>query len=155
MSAMASLITSLRSVYSIVYSRRRSKRTSNLRVTGLCVGNSPVTGELPAQMASNAENYSIWWRHHEWRPGRDGHYHSLYFCGFALIFNIFYANCRNYLLLLFSLHNFIQPWTVIAHSNITRYNIQNNTAKQQAVLFGNFRYKMDLFWRHRIVISWD
>ena len=42
----------------------RSKKTSKLRVTGLCVGNSPVTGEFPAQMASNAENVSIWWRHH-------------------------------------------------------------------------------------------
>ena len=27
--------------------------------------NSPVTGEFPAQMASNAENVSIWWRHHD------------------------------------------------------------------------------------------
>ena len=44
--------------------RRRSKKTSKLRVTGLCEGNSPVTGELPAQMASNAENISIWWCHH-------------------------------------------------------------------------------------------
>ena len=23
-----------------------------------------TTGEFPAQMASNAENVSIWWRHH-------------------------------------------------------------------------------------------
>ena len=44
---------------------RRSKKTSKLRVTGLCVGNSPVTGEFPAQKASNAENDSIWWRHHD------------------------------------------------------------------------------------------
>ena len=44
---------------------RRSKETSKLRVTGLCVGNSPGTGEFPAQMASNAENVSIWWRHHD------------------------------------------------------------------------------------------
>ena len=44
---------------------RRSKKTSKLRVTGLCVGNSPGTGEFPAQMASNAENVSIWWRHHD------------------------------------------------------------------------------------------
>ena len=42
----------------------RSKKTSKLRVTGLCVGNSPETGELPAQKASNAEKVSIWWRHH-------------------------------------------------------------------------------------------
>ena len=45
--------------------RRRSKKTSKLRVTGLCVGNSPGTGEFPAQMASNAKNVSIWWRHHD------------------------------------------------------------------------------------------
>ena len=45
--------------------RRRSKKTPKLRVTGLCEGNSPVTGEFPAQMASNMENVSIWWRHHE------------------------------------------------------------------------------------------
>ena len=44
--------------------RRRSKKTSKLRVTGLYVGNSPMTGEFPAQMTSNAENVSIWWRHH-------------------------------------------------------------------------------------------
>ena len=29
--------------------KRRSKKTSTLRVTGLCTGNSPVTGEFPAQ----------------------------------------------------------------------------------------------------------
>ena len=44
--------------------RRRSKKTSKLRVTGLCAGNSPVPGEFPAQRASNADNVSIWWRHH-------------------------------------------------------------------------------------------
>ena len=43
--------------------RRRSKKTSKLRVTGLCAGNSPGT-EFPAQMASNAENVSNWCRHH-------------------------------------------------------------------------------------------
>ena len=43
----------------------RSKKTSKLRVTGLCAGNWPGTGEFPAQMASNAENVSIWWRHHD------------------------------------------------------------------------------------------
>ena len=43
--------------------RRRSKKTSKLRVTGLCAGNSPGTGEFPAQMASSAENVSISWRH--------------------------------------------------------------------------------------------
>ena len=45
--------------------RRESKKTSKLRVTGLCAGNSPGTGEFPAQMASYADNVSIWWRHQE------------------------------------------------------------------------------------------
>ena len=52
MGAMASQITSLTIVYSTVYS-------------SLCAGNSPVTDKFLAQMASNAENVSIWWRHHD------------------------------------------------------------------------------------------
>ena len=45
--------------------RRRWKETSKLRVTGLCEGNSPVIGEFPAKIASNAEIFSIWWRHND------------------------------------------------------------------------------------------
>ena len=45
--------------------RCRSRKISKLRVTGLCEGNSPMTGEFPAWRASNAENVSIWWRDHE------------------------------------------------------------------------------------------
>ena len=45
--------------------RPRSKKTSKLRVTSLCAENSPVTCEFPAQRASEAENVSIWWRHHQ------------------------------------------------------------------------------------------
>ena len=44
--------------------RRRSKKTPKFRVTGLCEGNSPVTGDFLARRASNAESVSIWWRHH-------------------------------------------------------------------------------------------
>ena len=45
--------------------RRRSKKTSKLPVTGLCVGISPGTGEFPTQRAaSNLENVSILWHHH-------------------------------------------------------------------------------------------
>ena len=39
---------------------RRSKKTSKLRVTGLCDGNSVVTGEFPTQRASNAEIFFVW-----------------------------------------------------------------------------------------------
>ena len=45
--------------------RSKSKKTSKLRVTGLCDGNSPENGEFPAKRASNAKNIFIWWRHHE------------------------------------------------------------------------------------------
>ena len=61
MSAMASQITSLTIVYSIVYSdadQRKHQSSASLVIV-------PVTGEFPTQMASNAENVSIWRRHHE------------------------------------------------------------------------------------------
>ena len=45
--------------------RRRSKKTSKLPATGLCEGNSPVTSEFPTQRANNADNFTIWWRHHD------------------------------------------------------------------------------------------
>ena len=47
--------------------RHRSKKTSKLRVTGLCKGNSSVTDR-----ASQEENVSIWWCHH-------GEYMYMYF----------------------------------------------------------------------------
>ena len=43
----------------------RSKKTSKLCITDICEGNSLVTGEFPTQRASNAENVSISWHHHE------------------------------------------------------------------------------------------
>ena len=55
MNVIASQITSLVIVYSTVYSRRRSKKTSKHHVTGLRAGNSLVTGEFLAQKASYAE----------------------------------------------------------------------------------------------------
>ena len=44
---------------------RSKEKASNPSVTGLCAGISPETGEFSAQMASYAENVSIWWRHHD------------------------------------------------------------------------------------------
>ena len=69
--------------------RRRSMKTSKLRVTGLCEGNSPVTGEFPSQRASNAENLSIWWRHH-----------ASYICGHRLIILRLARNYQCYLSLI-------------------------------------------------------
>ena len=64
--------------------RRRSKKKSKPRVTSLCAGNSPVTGEFPAQMARNAENFSIWWRHYSY---------VLYAIGRTVLPNIFQDVC--------------------------------------------------------------
>ena len=49
-----------------------SKKTSKRRVNGLCGRNSLVTSQFPAQRASNAENVSIWWRHHDMTEYNDG-----------------------------------------------------------------------------------
>ena len=65
MGATESQITSLTIVFSTVYSDADQNETSKLRITGLCAGNSPGTGEFPAQTAIYAENVSIWWRHHD------------------------------------------------------------------------------------------
>ena len=60
MGAMASQITSLAIVYSTVYSGAdQRKRQSSVSLAFVCVGNSPVTGEFPTQLAGNAENVSI------------------------------------------------------------------------------------------------
>ena len=46
--------------------RRRSKKTPKLRVTGFCVGihRGPVNSRTKG-LYCDAENVSIWWRHHE------------------------------------------------------------------------------------------
>ena len=53
MGAIASQITSLTIEYSTVSGADKNKYQS-----------SAVTCEFPGQMASNAENASIWWRRH-------------------------------------------------------------------------------------------
>ena len=65
MSAMASMITSLTIVYLTIYSGADQTKKPKLRVTGRCAGKSSVTGEFPAQKASNVEYVSFWWRHHD------------------------------------------------------------------------------------------
>ena len=61
MGAIASQITSLTIVYSTVYSEAdQRKHQSSASLAFL--------RKFPAQMASNAENVAIWWRHH---VGRD------------------------------------------------------------------------------------
>ena len=60
MSAMASEITSPTIVYSTVHSGTDERKYQSSASLAFCVGNSPVTGEFPAQRTSNAEKVSIW-----------------------------------------------------------------------------------------------
>ena len=67
------------------------------------MGNSPGTGEFLAQMASNAENVSIWWRHHEidffQHVGRERWYVFMYSSN-VLVIDVYYLICdiHDYLL---------------------------------------------------------
>ena len=64
MVVMASQINSL-AIFTQPFIRAQIKENIKaVCVTGLCAGISPGTGGFPAQMANNAENVSIWWRHH-------------------------------------------------------------------------------------------
>ena len=67
MGKIASQVTSLTIVYSSVIQAQIKENIKGVRHWPLC-GDFPWTGEFPAQMASNAESVSTWWRHHglEW-----------------------------------------------------------------------------------------
>ena len=59
MGEVVSQITSLAIVYSIVYSDADQRKHQS---------SASLAFEFPAQKASNAENVSIWWRHHDFDP---------------------------------------------------------------------------------------
>ena len=67
MGVIASQITSLTIVYSSVYSDALTQIKENIKALRRrpLNGEFTETAEFPAQMASNAENVSIWWRHHD------------------------------------------------------------------------------------------
>ena len=88
MGTLASQITSLTIAYSTVYSwcvilifvctasiHFQTQIKENIKALChwplFCAGNPLVTGEFPAQMASNAENVSIWWCYHGSRSNSD------------------------------------------------------------------------------------
>ena len=60
---MASQITGVSIVYSTICSGT-DKRKHHSSASLAFMRGIQVTGEFPAQRASNAENVSIWWRHH-------------------------------------------------------------------------------------------
>ena len=65
MDAIASQITSLTIVYSTVYSDADDRKHQNPASLAFVRGIYRGAVNSPQKMASNAENVSIWWRHHE------------------------------------------------------------------------------------------
>ena len=86
-----------------------SKITSKLCVTGLCVGNSPVMDEFPAQMANNAENVSLWWRHHLQSTS------DMFFQVFLMSF-LYLAKIDSWYINLICLIVFLSVWLEVANS---------------------------------------
>ena len=72
MSAMVSQITSPYCLLNRLF-RHSWRKTLKLSVTGLCAGNSPVTGEFPAQRASHEEKCfhlrTSSWGNNSWNVG--------------------------------------------------------------------------------------
>ena len=64
-SAMAWQITYVSIVCLIVGSDTDQSKHQSSASLAFWEGNSSVIGEFPAQKTSNAENISIWWRHHK------------------------------------------------------------------------------------------
>ena len=67
MGAIVSQITSLTIVYSTFYSDVDQRTHQSSASLTFVRENSPRTVKVPAQMASNAEHVSIWWRHHVYK----------------------------------------------------------------------------------------
>ena len=86
---MAYQITSVSSVHSTVFFSGADQRNHQIRVTGLCEGNSPVPVEFPSQRANNEENVSIWWRHHVLRTGHvTNTIFSTFHSGYTITFSL-------------------------------------------------------------------
>ena len=64
MSAIASQITILTIAYSTVYPGADQSKHQSSASLAFVWGIHRGTAEFPVQMPSNAENVSIWWRHH-------------------------------------------------------------------------------------------
>ena len=128
--------------------RRRSKKTSKLRVAGLCEGNSPVVGEFPAQRASNAENVVIHMLNQAlvsvFNTARTDHARSNY------VLNNFmtrYANSWEqlivsawYLPLKIDYDTIAEPWSRSPTGNFRHYWIPGTHKPRNAPLYDGFRH---------------
>ena len=132
--------------------RRRSK-TSKLRFTGLCVGNSPGTGEFPAQRASTAENVSISWRHHAIRKiqavwyGNVESFHGLSLLTDKLVFSDFWDTLVRRGYCLHTLRRFGTHHSCLQFNNHTRMSFNLIlTITTVRVVNAQVNGKLFLYW---------
>ena len=83
MGAIASQITSLTIVYSIVYSDADQRKHQ-----------SSASLAFASQMASNAENVSIWWRHNDYGPFCSHAKYDYTKLGHTVVMNIWNEDAR-------------------------------------------------------------
>ena len=108
--------------------RRRSKKTSKHRITGICAANSPGTGEIPAQMASCVENVSIWWRHHG--ISRNQSNHSIAYAVTRIDLASSFIKNIIWILVVQSIHSILKKVTfynrTIIRDNVAKLHAKNN-----------------------------
>ena len=141
--------------------RLGSKKTSKFHVTGLCVGKSSVTREFPSQRVSNAENVSIWWRHHV-----SGRLYDCWSLGKKQIPKhkniIFYKNCKQLLNMGRGLFEHVIYWSTsaaIGHERLDGYacNIADIELNWKPLTYAlnnecifNFNYIKYSSWKVRV-----
>ena len=111
MGKMASQITNLMIVYSTVTQAQIKENTKVPRHWPLCE-EFTGTGVFPSQRASNAENVSIWWRHHDIETSPD-------------LFNSMHAHSCTDIFLMFSIpHNLspLAPMTAFGTKNLVNFS---------------------------------
>ena len=123
--------------------RRRSMKTSKLCVTGLSEGNSPVTGEFPAQRTSNAENVSFWWRHQDMFLSLLDHVTAMgYPPFFVRHFHIKLLKWKSYILFQWKFHSILFPKV---NSSLVNCLVQY---RRQAIIWIIYSLYIDAYMRH-------
>ena len=146
--------------------RRRSNKTSKLRLTGICAGNSPVTGEFPAQRTSIAENISPRWRHHEIAESS-----LVYHCLCCIYISVFYIDTAHASQIpwnvyttqlnkdhLANCYKLVRVMWCVKWRNVILFKFVkmcNRNVSQPFILFMHFRIINDALYTHPGYLSYE
>ena len=149
MGTVASQITSLTFGYTTVYSDGDQSKHQSSALLAFVWGIHP--GEFPAQMASNAENVSIWWRHHDTHLWRE----RLTIATLSWIFRISSRNssvCKNIAARVFNLMEYDNTISAVVtlHWLPVKYRIEFETL---LMVFKGFNGKLRSYIQEMITPS--